>query len=313
MYIETLHQILTQTQIEIVKAVSYFDVFKYPLTIDELYENSSIRVSKETFLAELELLLDMNIVKKKDTYILSIVSGEAEIMKRHHGNKGAHSIMPLAYKYSRKIARFPFVEGVCLSGGLSKNYYDQNSDIDFFIITKPNRLWICRTLLILRYKLLPASKKKYWCTNYFISSNDLSIPDRNAFTSTELAYLIPTVNYSVYQKLIHGNMWYKEKFPNKPAAPNVNCLHEQKYFLKTITEALLGGAFGKWLDNRLLFYTLNHWRKRYHELSSEDFELQFRARKSVCKRHTKGFQNKVLKSWEDRKSEFESSFGISLR
>lgn len=311
--VETLQNIINQNQIEIVKAVSYFDVFKYPLTVDELYENSAVRISKENFRKELAVLLEMGIVKQHKGFVLSAGASEQCIEKRLEGNRGAEEAMPLAIRYSRKIAAFPFVEGVCLSGGLSKKYFDENSDFDFFIITKPNRLWICRTLLILRYRLLPRHKKKYWCTNYFIASDDLGIPDQNAFTSTELAYLIPTVNYPAYQKLIAENTWYKEKFPNKPEANAAECLPLREGFLKTSMEWLLNGRVGKWLDNQLLFYTLTHWRRRYTELAAEDFELQFRAKKNVCKRHTKGYQNKVLASWDERKSEYEGKFGISLR
>ena len=64
---------------------------------------------------------------------------------------------------------------------LSKNYFDANSDFDFFIITKPNRLWISRTLYILLFKLFSKEKQKLYCLNYFISEADLKINDQNLF------------------------------------------------------------------------------------------------------------------------------------
>jgi hypothetical protein len=33
-------------------------------------------------------------------------------------------------------------------------------------------------------------------------------------------------------------------------------------------------------------------------MEQEDFELQIRSRKHVCKHHTKGYQNKVLEKWQ---------------
>ncbi len=310
--LEVEKQIFNCHQIEMIKALSYFDVFNYPLTGDELYENSAVHISKEEFELELKSLFERNVLKQEGEFVLNNAAGKEEILKRLEGNKGAKAIMPVALKYSKKIAKFPFVEGLCLSGGISKNYYDANSDIDFFIITKPNRLWICRTLLILRYKFLPKHKKKYWCTNYFISSDDMVIPDHNAFTSTELAYLIPTINYKVYKELLSQNSWYKQKFPNKAEASNANCFEPKDGFLKRTIEKTLNGNFGTWIENKLLFYTLKHWRKRYTELAAEDFELQFRARKNVCKRHTKGFQNKVLKLWEEKQIAFEEKYKVSL-
>lgn len=301
---------LSKEHLAIIKSVLYFDVFKYPLTLKELYENSQLTVSESEFRELIEHLCQRGVLQKKLDFILANGRNEADIKRRLDGNKAAAEIMPTAYKYTKKIASFPFVEGLCLSGGISKNYYDDKGDIDFFIITKPGRLWICRTLLILRFKLLPKNKKKFWCTNYFISSEDLVIHDRNLFTATELAYLIPVFNYTSYEQLIGANDWYKTCFPNKSRASNTSCIESPNRNMALLVEKILGGKFGQWVDNRLLFYTLKHWRKRYAELASEDFELQFRARKTVSKRHTKGFQNKVLAAWEEKKVSYEKMFGL---
>lgn len=282
------------------------------MTRQELFENSAITISKEQFSEELDLLLKDAFLKEEDGFILNTDRGQKDIATRMKGNEGARGIMDTAYYYSKKVASFPFVEGVLLSGSLSKNFYDQNGDIDFFIVTKPNRLWICRTLLILRYKLLPKAKKKYWCTNYFISSENLVIPDVNVFTGTELAYLLPTVNYQVYKRILAKNDWYKKRFPNKEEAGAENCIETPRSFLKVLSESLLKGRFGNWVDTLLLNYTLKRWRKKYPAMSKQDFDLQFRSRKDVCKRHTHGFQNKVLVLWGNKTQEFEQKFNARL-
>lgn len=310
--IEILRNTLNTNQIEIVKAALYFDIFRYPLTRDELFENSAISISKEEFLKELSILIDNRYLLQHGEFILCEERTNTDIDKRLRGNSGAEKVMPLAFRYSKRIASFPFVEGVCLSGGLSKKYYDEQGDIDFFIITRPGRLWLCRTLLILRYKLLPKSKKKYWCTNYFISSDNLKLPDVNPFTATELAFLIPTINYEKYTKLLEQNNWYKTKFPNKSIAPEEYCADVSPTLFKSLVEYLFSGKLGEWVDQRLLDFTLRHWQKKYPDLSDEDFELQFRSQKNVCKRHTKGFQNKVLELWKQKQHQFESSFKVSL-
>lgn len=311
--IKTVLKSISRDQIEIIKASLYFDIFKYPLTEQELFENSAVSIPKDEFLSELNKLIENEFLQREGKYIVCNGSNKTDILKRIEGNKGAESIMPTAYQYSKIISSFPFVEGVCLSGGLSKNYYDEEGDIDFFIITKPKRLWICRTLLILRYKLLPKHKKKFWCTNYFISSDNLQIPDINPFTATELAYLIPTINYETYSKLLKENDWYKKRFPNKLARTNKNCFESQSSFFKSMVETFLAGRIGQWVDSFLLNVTLKHWKKKYPELSAEDFELQFRSQTNVCKRHTKGFQNKILILWKEKQEKFEDSFKVSLQ
>ncbi len=292
-------------QLEIIKAVLYFEIFEYPLTVAELYENSAINLSRQAFDAELQRLLEDTILSRSGDFVLSRNGKEHFITRRKQGNEAAGAVMPVAYRYSKKIASFPFVEGICLSGGLSKQYYDEHGDIDFFIITKPGRLWLCRTFLIIRYKLLPKHLKKYWCVNYFIASSNLPIPENNVFTGTEMAYLIPTVNYGIYENLLQQNAWYKKRFPNKAARPNANCIATPEPLMKRLAERLLGGRFGNVVDDWLLRTTLKHWRKKYPEMREEDFELQFRSRKDVCKRHTKGFQNVVLSKWEQKQQEYE--------
>lgn len=261
---------------------------------------------------ELERLFELGILRRSGEFILSATATVADIKKRLDGNNGAKQVMPLAYAYSRRIGSFPFVEGVCLSGALSKNYYDEKGDIDYFIITKPGCLWICRTLLILRFKLMPRHKKKYWCVNYFVSSDNLGLAEHNAFTGTELAYLLPTVNYALYRDLLFHNSWYRLQFPNKEPAQAGGCIDTPRSFLKTLVERMCSGIMGRWLDDALLQATLKRWRKKYPDMNEEDFELQFRSRKNVCKRHTHGFQNKVLQRWRDNIGQCEQQFNTDL-
>lgn len=309
--IETLPK-LTLRQTDILKTVLYFDVFRYPLTIAEIRENVPCAISREELENETNLLISCGLLRKEQGFVMAPGRNGSDIEKRRAGNKGAEQIMPVAFEYSRKIASFPFVEGVCLSGGLSKNYYDENSDIDFFIITRPDRLWLCRTLLILRYKLLPESRKRFWCTNYFITSDDLVIPDENPFTATELAHLIPTINYGLYKKLLACNSWYKKKFPNKDLRTADGCSEPRASVLKTLTEGMLSGFAGRFLDKVFLEATHRRWKNKFPELSEADFNLQFRSQKNVCKRHTKGFQNKVLLRWAENQKEFGRQFNIHL-
>ena len=305
--------ILTQTQKEILKSLLYFDIFKYPLTRNELFQYSATKTNLANFELELTNLLQKGIIKEVEGFILTLERSSSDIIRRLKGNEGAAKMLPVALKYSRKIAAFPFVEAVCLSGSLSKNYFDDKSDLDYFIITKPNRLWLCRTFIILYYKFLSSSRKKLLCANYFISADNLVIPDINAFTGTELAFLIPTVNYPLYQNLIEKNNWYINGYPNKNAMTGDHCIDTPQPLTKRVIHFLLQGAFGNWLDNQLLQITHQRWRKKYPNMNDADFELQFRSRKDVCKRHSHGFQNKIILLWQNNLDAFESKFKFSLR
>ena len=69
------------------------------------------------------------------------------IDRRLQGNAKAAEMIGTAKKVSNLLIRFPFVKGIAISGSLSKNFADEDSDIDLFIVTAKNRLWIARTLM----------------------------------------------------------------------------------------------------------------------------------------------------------------------
>ena len=132
--------------------------------------------------------------------------------------KWLETLCPKLIKVSRKIAKFPYVKGVCLSGALSKGFYDDDGDFDFFIITKPNRLWIARTILVLYKKIFLLNSKKYFCVNYFISTDKLEISEQNLFTATEIATLIPLYGTDTFKEFLEAkNPWAAPYFPNKPS------------------------------------------------------------------------------------------------
>ena len=303
---------ISLNQKHVLKTLLYFDVFNYPLKFDEVFENMPVAIRKEDLWVEFQILIEVGFIKEEQGFFLLSSSSSNNISRRLKGNAEALETMNKAYKYSKKIASFPFISGVCISGGLSKNYYDEYSDIDYFIITKANRLWLCRTFFILYYKMLSKKEKNNYCLNYYISEADLLIPDKNDFVATELAYLLPTVNYSLYKRILKENSWYKNKFLNKEELPSLNCIDTPEPFFKKAMEFVLAGRIGNWVDNQLLFITLKHWQKKYPELSREDFELQFRSRKHVCKYHSNGHQNKVLTLWNDKILNFSNQFQIEL-
>ena len=140
-------------------------MFNYPLTFEELYSHQGQNISPDEFKSLLSEMRKENLLKSSGDYFLSPFSSIETIAKRESGNKMALEMMPVAIKWGRRLYKFPYVRSVSLSGSLSKNYFDSHSDIDFFIVTKNNRLWVCRTLLILYWKLSSAENKKKFCTN----------------------------------------------------------------------------------------------------------------------------------------------------
>jgi hypothetical protein len=217
-----------------------------------------------------------------------------------------------AKKYSQKISNFPFVQGVYISGSLSKGWVGKDADIDYFIITRPGRLWLSRTLLVLYKKTFLFNSRRYFCVNYFVDSDHLEIPDRNLFTATEVAFLLPVVNEELYHEFIESNSWMKDFYPGWKALKKNLLIETRPSLLKRWGEKLLSGRLGEWLDRRAFRFTLNHWKRKFTGFDETEFDLNMRSRKHVSKHHPQGFQGKTLAAFREKIRKFEEEHNVTL-
>jgi len=307
-----LHSDISALGKAIIKTILYFDIFNYPLKQNELYNYCQYKsASVNEIKKETESLVKEGYVRMKDDFYF--VSDDLSIIERRiTGNRISEKYLKAAYKYSRIISRFPFVEGIGITGSLSKNYMEESGDIDYFIITAPNRLWICRTLLILFKKIFLLNSHKYFCVNYFIDTNNLEIPDKNIFTATELVFVIPTYNRDLYNKFMDSNSWANDYYPNFRRIKSLKDIPERTYWVRNIVEKILKGRVGEWLDSLFFKTTLKHWKKKFKDFNEEDFDLNMRSRKSASKHHPSGFQTKVLKGLEEKINSYEQRFNVKL-
>jgi hypothetical protein len=293
------------------KTILYFSIFNYPVTKDEIYKYSSINNWKQIN-NEIDLLLNRRIIYKIDDYYLK-TNSNILIKKRLNANLLAINIMPKALKVSRLISSFPYVKGVALSGGLSKGIYNSNDDIDFFIITSANKLWISRTLLVLYKKIVLLNSRKYFCVNYFIGSNDLEITEKNKFTAMELATLIPTHGKAIFEEFMKKNDWINKYFPNKNIKENFYLVKDNKKpFISRALEIMLDNKFGNLIDHVLRIITLYKWKIKFKSMSEDDFKIAMKTTKNVSKHHPQNYQKRIIDSLNENYSLVNKEYKISL-
>jgi len=297
----------------VLRTLMYFGLFAHPLTRKELAAFCQQEICPpEKLNGVLELLLEENFIGLKDGFYF-LQGNEALVDKRRERNARAESMLPKAVRYSARIAKFPFVRAVCISGSLSKGTMDKDGDVDYFIITAPRRLWVCRTLLVLYKKIFLLNSRKYFCVNYFIGTNDLHIPDRNLFTATEVSFIRPMHNAALFEAFLEANAWTQQFYPNRNALNRQEIRPEGKSVLKNLLEKMLGGSFGEWLDERFFKMTLRRWKKKFSHVDESQFDLNFRSRKNVSKHHPQGFQWTVRRRLQAAVEEFETAQGIRLQ
>lgn len=291
------------------KTLLYFSIFNHPLKKDEIYTFSSVE-DKVILETELSHLIKNKVIFKIDDFYLCSEK-DSFVRKRVHGNKMANDIFPKAKRISKFIAKFPFVKGVGISGSLSKGYHDENSDIDFFIITAPERLWVARTLLVLYKKVFLLNSRKYFCVNYFIASDSLEISEKNKFTATELITLIPMFGKETFNSFYSKNLWVEEYFPNY----NKNG-HEidatKKPLLSRLLETILKTTFGAFVDQFLMKLTYGKWKQKFKSIDKKDFDIAMKSTKGVSKHHPNNFQRKVIDTLNEKYAKIEANHNITL-
>ncbi len=295
----------------LLKPLLYFSLFRYPLTEEEIFDFSEIE-SKEQVKRELDSLVKDKIIFYIDGFYLC-ENNKSHIIRRLSGNKMAKDIHTKANKVSRFISKFPYVEGVGISGALSKGYHDEDGDIDFFIITSPNRLWIARTFLILYKKLFLLNSKKYFCVNYFISTNSLEIDEKNRFTATELVTLMPMYGNGSFHDFYKQNTWVHSFLPNKTISEGlVNMQTVKKPLLTRLTEKSLNNKLGDSIDSFFLKITYKKWKLKFNKLEKKNFNIALKSTKNVSKHHPLNFQRKVIERLNSKYEEYRENHNIHL-
>ena len=130
----------------ILKVLAYFDLFNYPVSTEEILFFLDREVPVSELNENLEVLTtEKHLFRLGGFYSLRNDPQVAE--RRIKGNRHASELLVIADRVSRFLYQFPYVRGIGISGSLSKHYADENADIDYFIITRSNRLWIARSLI----------------------------------------------------------------------------------------------------------------------------------------------------------------------
>ena len=296
----------TDKEEQVLKTLLYFDIFNYPLDAAEIFSFLPVKENSVNATTKcLDRLMEIKYVFRfGDLY--SLHADEKNIRRRLRGNREAEKWLPIARKQAGFIGKFPFVRAVMASGSLSKGYMDEKSDLDFFIVTAPGRLWIARTLLVMYKRIFRANSHKTFCANYFVDAEHLEIEEKNIFTATELITLIPLYNAHGYQKVMDSNAWVKKFFPNfERKKPRIS-IKENSRALRRLYE-LLFFPVGGWLDKFFMDVSLRRWIRLYgRQYSREDFDIAFKTRRHISKNHPNHYQKKVLERYQRKVTEFQN-------
>jgi len=299
-------------EISILKVLVYFDLFRYPLTSNELRSFLDQPVKESDFNTALdELVSAKKIFIINDFFSLHDDLSMAE--RRIAGNKRAALLIFKAEKIASLLYKFPYIRGIGISGSVSKYFAEEDADIDYFIITKANRLWIARTLLHL-YKKNPFLKDRdrYYCMNYFVDEAELMIEEKNIYTATELHTVIPLFGNGSIKEFFAANSWSHNYFPNRPLPLVKSDLKNHRSWFKQLAESILNNKLGDWFVNYFMKITARRWKKKEDEqqLNTKGERMGLKTGKHCSKPNPVFFHDWFINSYEKKLEEWKRIWRI---
>jgi hypothetical protein len=300
-------ELFSQEALVVLSTLIYFDIFNYPLTTEEIFERSNINSLYETEKA-LKLLVSAKAVFLSNGFY-TVRNDNYLSNRRTKSNKKAKQYIRIAKIVASVIRHFPYVRSAMLSGSVSKMCADKKSDIDYFIITEPGRLWITRFLFILVQKFIFFNSVKFFCYNYMIDSNHLQISNRSFYNAIEIVTLVPVYNGELYKTFLEKNKWSNYFFPNYPQY-DVSKLPNKNSLFKKVTEAMLNNKLGEWLDKLIMRKAEQTWKRKFPAVFNKSKELKLS--RHTAKAHTKGHYSNIMNEYEAKLKAYEHELNIAF-
>jgi len=163
----------------IIRILSFFDLFEYPLTAFEIWNYLDKKEGLSGLMSTLESHPEI-ISQRNGFYFLS--GRETIVATRLARYNYSNRKLKIARCFARLFGFFPGVQAVYLANTIGAHNLRDKSDIDFFIITAPGGIWRSRLYCAGLAKLLgrrptAANKRDKLCLSFYIAADHLSLAD----------------------------------------------------------------------------------------------------------------------------------------
>ena len=244
---------MTPLEIAILRTVLYADVFDFPLTVTEIYH---YLIHDETVpYADVKHALDQSPVLQQHLVIdepyVALAHRVELVGERKRREHTVARLWPLALRYGTWLSRLPFVRMVALTGALAVRNTPDDDDLDYLVVTAPNRVWLARAFAILLVRFVRL-RGIVVCPNYVVAENALEQQRKDLFIAHEIAQMVPLSGHDLYWHFRAINDWAGEHLAN--AKGPFHYEHESELSAvwdtpKQLLELLLAGKLGDMLEN----------------------------------------------------------------
>lgn len=244
------------------KTLSYFSLFDYPLTKEELFAYlwQPAPVNFDDFDIPAE-----TVSQKFGYYFLP--GREADIEQRRARLVVSEHKMKIARRAARLIRSVPFIRAIFVCNSVGEGIARDGSDIDFFIISAPKRIWLVRfftnfILKLFRLRTYGKNSRDKICLSFYVDENNLNLwPLRALDEDVHFVYwlhqMVPLFDpKNFYAKFISANDWTKKFVPNigrKSGSSYLSAVKDSGFARawRKIWETMWQGAYGNILENQV--------------------------------------------------------------
>lgn len=261
----------------ILATVVYFDMFDYPLTASEIWQELYVEGMSYELRVTSYSLFDVRKCLESSERIKSL----AENKNGFYFLRGRENILRIRHQryligqpkwrracwLTRILRLVPFIRLVAVCNKIAYDNADDNSDIDLFIITKPGRIWTARMLVTTITSLSGIRRhsdkiKDRVCLSFYVTERALDLK--------KLSHLSPDTHFMYWTTQIApifkvdktaadfwtANSWLKKYLPNFIPYRGVDYqrhITDNKLtsFGREISEKILRGGLGNVLERKL--------------------------------------------------------------
>lgn len=222
----------------ILEVLFYFSQFSYPVTESEIFEFLGILTIEKKMQEKLDEMTGKgNIIRKRE--IIASNLGDSFAISQYLYTLPQYSIFfkkrlirqAISYKKYKKAKQFvkileifPWFAYIAISGSLAMQNTEEKDDIDIFIISEKNKIWLARITALITAQLMGLRRRRGLkespnsiCLNLFFDGIDIVIPKKkqNLFVAHELLQSKSVGKCSSFREiLLWQNRWIQKYFPN---------------------------------------------------------------------------------------------------
>jgi hypothetical protein len=292
----------------LVSPIIYGDIFDCPLTADDLHRFCTIDLERSELSTQLEEDEGFSRVVSKDGEFYFLEGRDALVAIRRERQEASGKAWRLARRIIRVIGYVPFIRGVLVTGSLAVNNVRQKDDLDFLVLTAPNRLWMVFGILGVLQRIF---SRRFLCSNYYISTDHLRLRRESFYLAREVVQARPIFGAETCQRFERDNRWAFEFFPNAAAArPEDDPVLERRGLLRWIMccvewpfRGRLGDVVERSLKNRLKSRLAAHYGK--HDQDVPEDVLRHALDEVELRFHGLDHENTIYQAIQEREKRLD--------